>query len=105
MKETGYQAKLIKKIVDLIPGCFVIKNDPRYIQGLPDIIVLYKTMWAALEIKLSNKANVQPNQQYYIDTLGAMSFASFINPSNEEEVLSDLQRAFGFTRKTRVSKS
>ena len=95
--------KLIKKINKLFPGSFVIKNDPRYIQGLPDIIILYKNMWAALEVKISSKAHVQPNQQHYVNTLGAMSFASFINPDNEGEVLSDLQQAFGTTRKARVS--
>ena len=104
MKESGYQSKLIKKILDLIPGSFVLKNDPRYIQGLPDVIVLYKNMWAALEIKIDGKANIQPNQQHYIDKLGAMSFASFINPDNEENVLNELQRAFGIGRKARLSK-
>lgn len=105
MKESGYQPKLIKKIMALIPGSFVLKCDPRHIQGVPDIIVLYKNMWAALEIKIDGKASVQPNQKYYVDKLGAMSFASFISPDNEENVLNELQRAFGIGRKTRVPKS
>jgi phenolic acid decarboxylase len=88
----------VKKIAVLIPGSFVIRNDPKYIQGLPDIIVLYKNMWAALEVKISAKARIQPNQQHYIDTFGAMAFASFINPDNEGEVLSELQRSFGIGR-------
>lgn len=105
MKETAYQTELMKKIKALIPDSLVIRNDPRYIQGFPDLIVLYKNMWAALEVKVSSKASFQPNQQYFIKRLGAMSFASVINPDNEGEVLSELQRSFRITRKTRVSQS
>lgn len=105
MKESAYQSKLVKKIVDLIPDCVILRNDPRHIQGIPDLIVLYKNMWGALEVKLSHNAAVQPNQLYYVDKLGHMSFASFINPENEGEVLGALQTAFGIGRKTRVSKS
>lgn len=103
MKESDYQRHLMKKIKTLIPECLILKSTAMYIQGLPDLIVLYKNMWAALEIKTSNRAPTQPNQQHYIDKLGAMSFASFISPDNEGDVLSELQQAFGITRKTRVS--
>jgi hypothetical protein len=103
MKESTYQNSLTKKIMALIPDCLVLKNDPRHIQGVPDIIVLYKDKWAALEVKVSDKSRIQPNQQHYVDALGAMSFASFINPDTEEEVLGELQQSFGITRKTCVS--
>lgn len=92
----------MKKIQDLIPECLILKNDPRYIQGVPDILILYKNQWAMLEIKLSGDASVQPNQQYYVDTLDNMSFASFINPQNEEDVLIDLQQSFGIVREARI---
>jgi hypothetical protein len=105
MKESIYQTELMKKIKAMIPGCLVLKNDPRYLQGFPDLIVLFQNMWAVLEVKNSPKAHIQTNQQHYINTLGAMSFASFINPNNEEEVLSELQHSFGIARKARVSKS
>ena len=105
MKESNFQTRLIKKIRILIPGCFVLKNDPRYVQGVPDIIILYKDRWAALEVKKSSKASIQPNQRHYIDELNAMSFASFINPENEKAVLNELQSTFGVTRKTRVPQS
>lgn len=98
MREATYQAGLIKRIETLIPGCVVLKNDPREIQGIPDLLVLYKDRWAVLEVKISHGAKVQPNQMYYIETLGAMSYASFINPDNEEAVLDELQQAFGLTR-------
>lgn len=103
MIESGYRTKLVKKITDILPDAVILKNDPRYIQGLPDLIVLYKNMWAALELKRSSKASIQPNQKHYIEKLGAMSFASFIHPENEVEVLDALQAAFGIRRKTRIS--
>jgi hypothetical protein len=103
MREVEYQSKLMKKLEQLIPGSLVLKNDPQQVQGLPDILILYKNKWAMLEVKLSSSAHIQPNQSYYVDALSEMSFASFINPETEEEVLSDLQHAFGLTRKARVS--
>lgn len=93
-KESQYQAKLKKKLVAMFPGCIVMKNDPTYIQGIPDLTVLWKNKWALLECKRESEAHKQPNQQYYIDRAKAMSFAAFICPENEEEVLNDLQQAF-----------
>jgi hypothetical protein len=103
MTESQYQSKLIKKIKNLLPGCVVLKNDAGYIQGIPDLLVLYNTKWAALEIKLSDTSNIQPNQEYYLNLLDDMSFASFVNPQNEEEVLYDLQYSLGVKRNSRVS--
>ena len=73
---------------------FVLKNDPNYIQGIPDLTVLYKDRWAALECKKSSTEHHQPNQDYYIQTMGAMSYAAFVYPENREEVLHELQQAF-----------
>jgi hypothetical protein len=103
LNERHYQLKLVRKLEQLLPGCVIIKNDPRGIQGMPDILILYLNTWAALEIKMAGNSAVQPNQEYYIDLLDDMSFASFINPENEEEVLGDLQHAFGVIRETRIS--
>ena len=50
MKESGFQRKLIQEIRNRFPGCAVLKNDPTYIQGFPDILVLYEDRWAALEV-------------------------------------------------------
>lgn len=94
MLENEFQSKLIKELKKIFPGCMVIKNDPNYIQGIPDILVLYNNRWAALECKKSKGANRQPNQQYYVDKMNNMSFASFIFPENKEEVLNELQRSF-----------
>ena len=92
--ENSFQAKLIKKIKKLFPGSIVIKNDPTYLQGFPDLLILCKDKWAALECKRSNKAGHQPNQDYYISKLDSMSYASFISPENEEEVLNGLRQRF-----------
>lgn len=92
--EAAYQAKLIQKLEKLFPGCFIIRNDPANLQGVPDLLVLFGSRWAMLEVKLSGRADVQPNQEYYIHEFGRMSFASFVFPENENQVLHDLQLAF-----------
>lgn len=97
VKESQYQASLIDTIKSLIPGCMILKTDPKEIQGIPDLIILFRDKWAMLEVKISGRAKVQPNQQYYIDKLGEMSYCSFISPDNEGEVLDELQQAFGLT--------
>lgn len=98
MNEAAYRVKLVKKILRRFPGSIVLKNDPDYIQGIPDLLVLIESSWAALEVKMDFDSPVQPNQAYYIEKMGAMSFAAFINPYNEEEVLNELQLAFGSYR-------
>ena len=103
--ERDFQPKLIKELKKRFPGCIVLKNDPTFKQGVPDLIVLYKDKWAMLEVKKDSSASHQPNQDYYVEKLGQMSFAAFIFPENEEEVLNDLQQAFRTSRTTRVLRS
>lgn len=103
MLESVYQARLIKELRRLFPGCVILKNDSAYMQGVPDLTVLYKHMWAMLEVKTSEDAPEQPNQAYYVRMLNDMSFAAFIHPDNEVEVLHDLQQAFSADRNARVS--
>ena len=90
MLESKFQSSLIKDIKKRFPGCVVLKNDPEYIQGFPDLTIFYKDKWAALECKKDANASHQPNQDYYIQYLNEMSFASFIYPENKQEVLDDL---------------
>jgi hypothetical protein len=99
-KESKFQAGLIKELETMFPGCIVLKNDSGYIQGIPDLTVLYKNKWAVLECKKSAKAHHQPNQDYYISKMDEMSFGRFIYPENKREVLNDLQQAFGARRAT-----
>lgn len=94
MKENQFQSNLIKKIKERFPGCIVLKNDPTYCQGIPDLIVLKGNKWAALECKKDSKASYRPNQQYYVDMMDEMSYAAFISPENEEDVLYDMERSF-----------
>lgn len=91
--ERDYQAKLIKKIKDQFPGCIVMKNDSSYIQGIPDLLVLYRDRWASLEVKRSATASHRPNQEYYVGLMDGMSFSRFISPDNEKEVLHEMESA------------
>ena len=95
MLERDFQGQLIKEIKQLLPGCMVLKNDPNYIQGIPDLLVVYKDRWAALECKKNATASHRPNQDYYVNKMDGMSFASFIYPENKEEVLHEMERSFG----------
>lgn len=94
MKESKFQSNLIKKLKNMFVGCIVMKTDPNYIQGIPDILILYKDKWATLENKKSAVASHRPNQDYYVKLMNEMSFSRFICPENEEVVLDELQRAF-----------
>lgn len=94
MLENKFQAKLIKKLKTLYPDCIVMKNDPTYIQGIPDLLILHKDKWASLECKKSANARHQPNQDYYVGKMNDMSFSSFICPENEDEVLTQLRHIF-----------
>lgn len=95
IKENKFKTKLISELETMFPGCMVIHLDATEIQGIPDLLVLYKDKWAALEGKTTKKANVQPNQPYYVNKMDSMSFSRFIYPENKEEVLHELQRSFG----------
>ena len=94
MLENKFQAKLIKELKSIFPGCIVMKNDSSYIQGIPDLLVLYKNCWASLECKKSARASKQPNQEYYVGLMDKMSFARFISPENKDEILNELKRYF-----------
>lgn len=103
VSESQYQGKLIKKLEKMFPGCLVLKTDAAYQQGFPDLVVLWYDCWASLEVKAYASASVQPNQNHYVEQLGEMSFAAFIYPENEEEVLNALQQAFEDSRRACVS--
>lgn len=103
MRESTYQRNLITKLYRLFPGCVIQKQDPTNEQGIPDLLILFEDRWAMLEVKVSATAPERPNQGYYVDKYNGLSFAAFIHPQNEEQVLHDLQSAFGARRKTRIS--
>ncbi len=104
MRENAYQAQLIKTLRLRFPGCIILKNDANYMQGVPDLLVLWYDRWGMLEVKASEDEPFQPNQEYYLEQMDALSFAACIWPAIEEEVLDALQRQFEARRKTRVPK-
>lgn len=93
-RENSFQAELIAEIRSRFEGALVLKNDSGYIQGIPDLLVLYKNRWAALECKRSLFSPHQPNQDWYVSRMNEMSFAAFICPENKEEVLHGMEQAF-----------
>ena len=95
MKESDFQASLIRELKATFKGCVVMKNDSSYIQGIPDLTILYKDKWATLECKKSKGAKKQPNQEYYVGKMDEMSFSRFICPENREEIMNELRETFG----------
>ena len=96
MLENRFKTNLIKEIKDMVPGCIVLHLDPNEIQGIPDLLILYKNKWACLEGKKSARATHRPNQDYYVELMNDMSFASFIFPENKDEVLEELYLYFTY---------
>lgn len=94
MIESNYQARLVKKLKLIFPGCIVMKNDAQLKQGIPDLTILYKDKWACLEVKKSKTAKHRPNQDYNIEKMNNMSYAAFIYPENEEKIFSELEEVF-----------
>ena len=94
MRESKFQADLKKELKQMFPGCIVTKLDSGDIQGIPDLLVLYKDKWATLENKRSKTASKSPNQDYYVNKMNKMSFSRFIYPENKEEVLNELRKTF-----------
>jgi Holliday junction resolvase len=92
MKESRFQREVIDRLERM--GAFVLKNDAQYIQGIPDLVFFFGTKWGFLEVKRSRTEAFQPNQEYYIELLNGMSFASVIYPEAEEEVFDEIQQTF-----------
>ena len=90
--ESGFQDKLVRDLKDLFPGCMVFKMDQ--MQGIPDLLILYKNKWASLECKQFSRAKKQPNQEYYVGRMNEMSFSRFVCPENREDVIRELRETF-----------
>lgn len=103
--EAKFQAKLIRKLNRMFPGCVVLKNDPGYKQGILDLTILWGPLWAMLEVKASPNARRQPNQDHYVNRANEMSFGAIIYPENEEEVLAALESTFASRGAALVSQS
>lgn len=92
--ERNFQRDLINEIKKRFKGCIVCKMDANYIQGIPDLLILYGKNWATLEVKASSNASHRPNQDHYVKLMNKMSFSRFVSPENKERVLYELQQAF-----------
>ena len=89
--ESDFQKKLKLELKSMFPGCIVTKLDSGDIQGIPDLLILYKNKWATLECKKNKNAKRQPNQPYYVETMNNMSFSRFTHPENKDDVLAELK--------------
>jgi len=89
--ESRFQARLIRQLEAEFPGAVVIKTDPNYIQGFPDLLFLQDSFWGALEIKRAQNSERQPNQEYWVQRLNLMSYSRFVYPGNLEFTLQELE--------------
>jgi len=106
--ENEFQPRVIRDLEMIFPDVdnrLILKNDSGYIQGIPDLLILYKDRWAMLECKRSIFEPYQPNQEYYLEMADRMSFGAMICPENRREILDELQRTLAPRRKTRIPKS
>lgn len=94
MKESEFQKMFMQHLRERFPGCIVTKVES-YIQGFPDLLLLYNKRWALLECKRSANAPHQPNQDEHVRHANELSFSRFVYPENEQEVLNELESVFG----------
>lgn len=102
-KENRFQKEVIDEIKSRMPNAIVLKNDPNYIQGIPDLLILNGPRWGALEVKRGIDAVHQPNQDYYVNRMNNMSFAAFIFPENKDFILDRLETSLSKEDDTNVS--
>lgn len=93
MLENKFKTKLCNRIKNLFPDCMIFHLNPNERQGIPDLLILHENKWAALEGKKTTKASHRPNQDYYVEKMNRMSYAAFVYPENEEEIINELQQA------------
>lgn len=94
--ESRYQGLLIKKLERKFPNSLILKNDPTYRQGIPDLVIFLGGRYAFLEVKASKPtcaSDYEPNQEWWLDHINKMWYASVIYPENECEVIDALFHA------------
>ena len=92
--ENKFQSELIEELYSEFPDCIILKNDPSYLQGIPDLEIIFRDKYAFLECKKEEDARKRPNQGYYVDLFNDWSFSRFIFPENKDFVLSELREWF-----------
>lgn len=103
--ERDFQSNLIKELRIRFPGAYVMKLDANYIQGIPDLLILWNEHWATLECKRSSNASKRMNQEFYVKDMNEKSFSRFISPENKETILDELEHSFKSKRRSRVPRS
>ena len=96
--ESKFQNELKKELEETLEGCVVLVKPGFTLLGFPDLLILYKDQWAALECKRSTHEDYQPGQEWWIGELDGMGFASMICPENRKEILDEIFRSFGHDR-------
>ena len=96
-KESDFQSNLVTEIKQTFDGCIVTKQDA--IEGIPDLLILYKNKWATLECKKNKDEVSKPRrnkkqQDYYVGKMNEMSFSRYVYPENKEEVINELKVHF-----------
>ena len=107
--EADYKPKLMGRIATRFAPLHVVRfqhNDPNApaSQGIPDLTVYIDDLWFLLEVKRSEKSKKRPNQDYYINLYGSVTFCAVIFPENEEEVLDAMERSLEARGQARLSR-
>lgn len=93
-REHLFQKSVKQEIIDIFPSCVIHKNPTGVHDGFPDLVCYLGDTWFMLECKRSKDEEHQPNQDWWVDRLNKMSYASFIFPENREEVFCQLRQKF-----------
>lgn len=88
--ESQFKHRLIQKVYEIDPEIIVLKNDPNYIQAIPDLIFIKGRKCLVVETKKHKDASFRPNQKYYIEKMHGIA----AYPENMKEVLDEVQRTF-----------
>ena len=102
VNENKFQSQLIRELKGLFDGCIITKLDSGHKQGIPDLLILFGSKWATLEVKKEKGSSHRPNQDWYVNKMNSMSFSSFIYPENKNEILQNLILFFDGKERTDV---
>lgn len=84
--ESKFQHEVIRILMANIPDVVILKNDPNYLQGIPDLTIMRKRKSIVLEVKDSEDESYRPNQEYYLEKLNGL----MICPENFKEVIEEV---------------
>lgn len=54
MSETKYKNRVLKILKKELPGAWIYKVSDRFVSGIPDIFILYRGQFAAIELKVGD---------------------------------------------------